>query len=439
MIGQQQVRALGRLVGERCEGDHELDLREGVAEAEGRRQREDRIQIMDQETLDLARIHLLDEGLHVGQARRPLCVERGIFDRGPDRTDRRVQQQHRRCVAATRRRRRSDSRRQRDGAGRTGELRHELVEERGVDACRSDRRIFVRTARRRRDQRITLGIRDRLGEGQRERALAARPGRHPEVRIRCRQVLARPDCDHAGAAVRLRRDVPALAELARVLEGRAARVEEVRTEVDDEIRARQIEDRNRMGTEELLTRAEQRMIAEGRVAEAPGDTGRGHDLVEQAVERRADGAAEDPGLAGRAAKLRRELAAGVLPADRLQRAVAAAGGRAGDAVGMIGATQARLAAGAQAALVDRMFGIALELDRTAFPGLHVQTAARRALETGRGVFDRDPRRDRLGLDHVRDQLLCGIATACGGGGSRGEAHDFQELTTIELGHALSCL
>ncbi len=111
VVGQEQVGRLARLVRERREGDDETDLREGLREASRGRQREDGIEVVHQQALDAARLHLIDEAEHVGEARRLLRVFGGVGELVPDRAEDDVQQQHRRRVART------GSRRSRDTPG----------------------------------------------------------------------------------------------------------------------------------------------------------------------------------------------------------------------------------------------------------------------------------------------------------------------------------
>ena len=104
-----------------------------------------------------------------------------------------------------------------------------------------------------------------------------------------------------------------------------------------------------------------------------------------------------------------------LPASRRDRVVpgdlAEAGRRRRAAIGRLDAArivqplQRRLAAGAELALIDRVLGIALELDRAALAGAHVQAAPRVALGAGAGVPGGDAGNLIFRLHQVGHQLL----------------------------------
>jgi hypothetical protein len=57
VIGQDEMRAIGRLIARAREGDHERDSTERIAEADGLRQREHRIAVVHEEHVDLPRRH----------------------------------------------------------------------------------------------------------------------------------------------------------------------------------------------------------------------------------------------------------------------------------------------------------------------------------------------------------------------------------------------
>ena len=195
---------------------------------------------------------------------------------------------------------------------RVHELLDHLVEDVPADARRGDRAADVGSADRR--DRDALFLSDGLGERQREDAFAAGRRRDPVIGVRGRQVLARRDRDESGATVGVRIDVARLRELRLEFDGA---VEEVRAQVDDEVRLGQVEDRRRGGPEDLLARFDQCLRAEVLVGQVARQAGRRRELIDEARQRGTDRSAEDPGLAGRTLALGRHLRGRILPLPRI--------------------------------------------------------------------------------------------------------------------------
>ncbi len=319
---------------------------------------------------------------------------------------------------------------------RGGELVGHVVEDRPADSRGLYGGGDIRTGQRSSDHWFdrTLAIGNSFGEGEGENAFAARGGRHPMIRVRRGQVLPGRNGDQSCAAIRMLRQITVPRQLTCVLGSGGPRVDEVGAEVDDQVGTRDVEDRSRRDTEDLLARFDECMLPERLIAQAARDARRRDELIEKTVERGTDRTSENPRLARRTADLRRQLVLRVVPIGRLERAVAVARRGPLDSVGMVGAAQPGLATSAKSALVHRMLGVALEFDRPALARLHVEPASCGALLARGRVVDCDPRRDLLGLDHIGDQLVRGF-TSHSGCGTRGEANDFQKVATIELGHA----
>ena len=131
-----------------------------------------------------------------------------------------------------------------------------------------------------------------------------------------------------------------------VLGRRAAGVEEVRAEIDDQIRSRT----SKIGAAETPKTCSlasiERVLAEGLVGQTAGDARRGRT---DRSDPSSDGPTGHRGSRSRrgASELGGKLALRIFPGDRLERAVAAAGRRPVDAIGMIGAAEPRLATSAQ--------------------------------------------------------------------------------------------
>jgi hypothetical protein len=85
----------------------------------------------------------------------------------------------------------------------------------------------------------------------------------------------------------------------------------------------------------------------------------------------------------------------------------------------------RLTHRAGTAAEERRFGIALDLDGAAVPGLYEHAAGRRAAGAGRRVPVGDARREILGGGHERDRLLG--RTAGASGCAEAESHERQKI------------
>ena len=389
--------------------------------------------------MDVAGLHFSNQIDHVLERRGPLRIRRRYLEPTADSPDDHIQKQDRRSRSGTRCGGRSDSGRKRDGMFRRNELFHDPVEYRAFDARRRNSGVHVGTGQGRIHDVRTLAICNRSGKGQSEQTLASGGRGNPVIRVRRGQVLARADRNQSRPAIGMGGYVAALRELRGVLRRRNSGVEKIRSEVDDQVRIGDIEDGCGRNAEDRFTCLDERVLSKGLVGQTTGDARGRNELIHQSVERAADRATEDPGLLGHATQLCGQLVLGVVPAYGLQGAIAAARGRTFDAIRMIGAADSSLTARTKATLVDRMLRVALELDRAALSCLHVQTARRRTFLTGRGVDDRNPRSNLLGLDDVRNQLVRSITATRGHCGTGGEADDFQEVTTIELGHAISLI
>ena len=122
----------------------------------------------------------------------------------------------------------------------------------------------------------------------------------------------------------------------------------------------------------------------------------------------------------------------VVPADLGERAVGAAQHRRPDAARVVEPLERRLAARAELALVDRVLGIALQLDRATLAGPDVHAAARGALGAGARVEGGHARDLVLGLHQIGHQLLHpagGAARERERAATRG-AEDGEELPAI---------
>jgi hypothetical protein len=272
------------------------------------------------------------------------------------------------------------------------------------------------------------------GQRQRQDALGPGAGGQPLVCRRAREREPGPHVDEPGLAGLL-----GLGPLAGVLRRRGAALEELAAEVDHEIGVREIEHRLARHPEGDAGSLTHRLEAE-RLVEHPLHAGGVAEGVDPTVGGRAAVGAQQHHLLAarpRLADPRREQCDGAVrpvPGEgRSRPALATQGARV--AIGMVGASDSGLPAGAQTSAVDGMVGVALELDGTALAGLDVKAAARRALATRRSVVDRDPGRDLLGLDHVGDQLLHGLGAARGGSGTSPRSHELQEIPTVELRHS----
>ena len=180
---------------------------------------------------------------HVLQRRGRLRVCRGKFELAAERADHRVQQEHGRRGSCAGRGCGSDAWRNGNCVIRGCDHLRDAIEGGTLDASRRHSLVDVRADESRVRNPGALLRRNRLREGQCKNAFAARRCRYPVVRIRRSEVLTRADRDESRSAVLMRRDIATLRELAGVFGRRGTRVQEVGTEIHDQIRARDVEDR----------------------------------------------------------------------------------------------------------------------------------------------------------------------------------------------------
>src|SRR6185437_6097398 len=138
--------------------------------------------------------------------------------------------------------------------------------------------------------------------------------------------------------------------------------------------------------------------------------------------------------AARLADLLREPRDGVIPRDRLPRAILLHQRRP-ETIRIVQSLERRLSAGAQRAAIQRMVRIALELDRAAVARFGDDAAGSRTLAARRGVVRGDAGNRLVGRHQIWNELAgLFLARRDGQGGARG-AKDLQEFAALDAGGA----
>ncbi len=441
MVGQDQMGSLGGLVQHRGEGDHERHLRQRRFEAGRLGQRVDGIGVVHQQDADPP---VLD-GLHQGEDIAVAGAAPGFVlgrdpDRATDRSNHVVQDQNGRSRGNRPAGGDRDTRRDGDGVpgvgqrppqaddglgGQVGLLRDGVdvgVGQHAVEECS----VLLRAP---------AALDRDAGQPQGQDALAAGPRGQPLVGVR--PGLGEPwtHVHETRTAVRVGGDVARSGELPLVLHRRKTGVEDLVSEVHHQIRVGEVEPRLGVHAEDVAGGRAQCLGGKGLVDRAPG----GSDGADEAIDQLSRGVA---GVAAQHVDLGRSLGdfegeqldAGV-PADRLELIRPVPQHRAPEAIRVVGATDRGLSPRAERPPVDRVLRISLELDGPPVEGLDVEPTGRGTFPAGRGVIERDARRDQLGLDHVGDQLLHVVGAAGRRGGSGADSDELQKIATVDLRHS----
>ncbi len=385
------------------------------------------------------------DGLHQGE---DIAVAGGapelVLGRDPDRTadgsDDVVQDQNRRGRGNRASGGNRDSRRDGDGVPSLGQRLPEaddgLRGQVGLLRDGVDPRVGQRPAQECPVLLRTPAALDRdPGQRQCQDALAAGPRGQPLVGIRSGLGKPRTHVYESRTAARVGGDVTRSGELPLVLHWRETGVEDLVSEVHHQIRVGEIEPRLGVHAEDVAGGRAQCLGGKGFVDRAAG----GSDGADEAIDQPSRGVA---GVASQHVDRSRSLGDfegeqldGGVPADRLELIRPVPQHRTPEAIRVVEATDRGLPPRAERPPVDRVLRISLELDGPPLEGLDVEPTGRGTFPAGRGVVERNSRRDQLGLDHVGDQLLHVVRAASrrrGGGAGAGE---LQKIATVDLSHS----
>ncbi len=402
VLGQQQVALRRGLIQEERRRDLEGHLLELVGEPGGLGQRVDRIGVVHQQHRDLAALHRRGKLVESREA-----IARGELGAEPDRLPdvaRDVVEQVDRGAEV----RRPgvlgpDAARHRQARLGRGELAghpHDPIGRHAGLLRRGGRGVLGERSSQSGRRAIRGGYRVR--DGQHQRGLRAGPNRQPLVGIEPGEVAARARVDElgdltVGKAVRL-------GEAALVFRGREPGVQEIGPEREDVLGGAEVVRRKLIEAEHPPVGRPDRLVIERR---PPGDLAaqRRGPLGQEVGEGAGSCPAQHRHLPAGRAELGGEPSDRIIPGDLAEAAVGLPRHGRLDASRVVQALQRGLAARAQLALIDRMLGIALQLDRSALPGAHVEAAAGLALGASAGVPGGHSRDLVLGLDQIRNQLL----------------------------------
>jgi hypothetical protein len=212
------------------------------------------------------------------------------------------------------------------------------------------------------------------------------------------------------------------------------RLDPVGAEVEDDLRVLEGVERDGVATEHGAARRADRLVAERLERDARARAER----LGEAVHQRAQAARLELRDERHAAALAGPAGGGEPLADGLERLVpaerredrAVAALRSRDPIGMVEPLQRGLTADTEAAAVDRVVGIALELHDAAVAIAREHAAAGRALP----AHGSEPRGDAghellVGNDHRQDRLGRLLAAA-GRGRGAGRRHDLEEVASL---------
>jgi len=226
------------------------------------------------------------------------------------------------------------------------------------------------------------------------------------------------------------------AKLAGVLDGREPGFEEVGPEGEDQFRLLEIIEGNGGDAEGQAIRLTERFVADRLVAE-PGPAPHGPEpIVDQTIEASRDerghqGDATSPSL--EFCQPGGENLLPFLPRGRAPRAVRPLPQGLSDPVRVVEPLEARLTTGAEAAAVDRMIGVPLDLDGAPLHGLHQHPAAGGTFPADGGVPGGLARDDLLRGNDIRNQTLGGLRPTARHRGRRPtDPDDLEEVSPIHF-------
>jgi hypothetical protein len=403
VLREQQVAERRGLVEIERGGNLEADLDEAAGEAAALGERVGRVGVVHQDQGDVTGVHRLREprqlGVTVGGGQLGAEAHRLADVPGYE-----VEDVHRRAGLGGRRVLRPHSARHRQTGARRGEFPREALDRLGAEPG-----LLRRHGRSERGEggREPHPIIAPLGEQhvrhrQRQRRFRTRLDRHPFVGVEAGEVPARGGIDELGDIALGEPVGPG--EAALILDRRAPALQEIGPEGDDVLRLAEVMRRHLVEPEDLTVGGAHRLVIKAFVAHQPPAERRGP-FGKEIREGAARGAADHRHPVAGLAQLAGEPGDGVIPGDLHEAAVGGPGHRRLDPARVVEALQRGLPAGAELALVDRVLGIALELDRASLAGAYVHAAPGGALGAGARVPGRYAGHLILGLHQVGHQLL----------------------------------
>ena len=424
-VGEQEVAGFAGLVEEEPGGHLERHLRQLLGEAVALRQRVHRIGVVHQQQPYLAAIHGRHQALHPGKAvasglarsrqhRASYIAGRAVEDRHRHRERERVLALRRdaACDREPRARRGKLARHRGDPLGRhsagpSSSLRGPLANQRGVGPA--------------------AAARDHVGHRECHGGLGPGRSREEFIRIEASEVAAGPHLHVAGGL-----SGPAMGVgVADLLLGRAVpRLEKV-AESENETGCGKVVAGDNISVVHQPARHAHRLEVE-RFPAGDGAAGGGDPVVKQVGECSARWSGEHRDPAARLPDFLGHTRDRVVPGQFLPGAVLLQH-RPLHTGRIVQPLKSGLTAGAQLSPVDRVGGIALELDGPAFAGLHMDAATGAALGAGARIPGGNTGDLIFRLHQVRHQLLHPV-----GGTSRqrhgttpGDTEDGEEFPAID--------